>query len=165
MQEHHQREQYFFDRPTLDYLAGVVSRYSFPCCLCAPTLGAELEKMGISVRTLDIDERFASLSGFRRYDITRPEWLGEEYGLIICDPPFFNVSLSQLYSAIRLLSRHDYSQPLAISYLTRRSTSLLKTFARFDLQPTGYFPLYSTVEKVERNKIEFFANVSLSTHH
>jgi hypothetical protein len=161
MDEHREREQYFFDQATLDYLAGIVSRYSNPCCLCAPTLGAELEKRGVPARTLDIDDRFSGLTGFRRYDIAHPGWLGEEFGLIVCDPPFFNVSLSQLFRAVRLLSRHDYSQPLMVSYLARRSGSLLRTFAPFNLRPTGYFPSYTTVEKVERNRIEFFANVAM----
>lgn len=161
MYEKHENEQYFFDKTTLDYLAGVVSGYSNPCCICAPLLGKELESRGVKVRVLDIDERFSNLQGFRRYDLYRPEWLGEEFGLIICDPPFFNVSLSQLFTALRLLSRNDYDQPLLISYLTRRSSSILGTFARFNLKPTGYHPTYQTVQGASRNDIEFFGNVAL----
>jgi hypothetical protein len=159
MYELHENEQYFFDPPTLDYLAGVVAVYPNPCCICAPLLGQELERRGVAVRVLDIDTRFAGLRGFRRYDLYRPEWLGEEFGLIICDPPFFNVSLSQLFTALRLLSRHDYGQPLLISYLARRAASITGTFARFNLQPTGYVPGYQTVQKSPRNEIEFFGNV------
>jgi hypothetical protein len=159
MYEMHENEQYFFDKPTLLYLADFVSRFERPCCLCAPLLGQELERRGVRVRTLDIDERFAGLRGFRRFDIYRPEWLGEEFDLILCDPPFFGVSLSQLFSALRLLSQNDYRQPLLVSYLVRRSSNVLGTFASFGLQPTGYHPGYQTVQKIGRNDVEFYGNI------
>ena len=160
MYELHENEQYFFDGPTLNHLADFVQQFSSPCCLCAPLLGQELAKRGVRVSILDIDERFASMPGFRRYDVYRPEWIGEEFDLVLCDPPFFKVSLSQLFSAIRILSRHDYQQPLLISYLRRRMDNLLGTFARFNLAPTGYCPLYQTVRANERNDIEFFGNLN-----
>jgi len=160
--ERHENEQYFFDPPTLHALATAVAGFANPCCLCAPLLGQELARRGVPVRILDIDARFAGVPGFRRYDLYKPTWLGEEYGLIVCDPPFFRVSLAQLFTAIRLLSRNDYRQPLLVSYLVRRASNLRGTFARFDLQPTGYRPGYQTVQGVERNAIEFFANVPLA---
>lgn len=160
MHERHEHEQYFFDAPTLATLADAVAGFARPCCLCCPRLGQELERRGLEVRTLDIDERFASLRGFRRYDIYRPEWIGEAFGLIICDPPFFGVSLSQLFTAIRLLARHDYAQPILVSYLARRAPNILGTFAHFGLQPTGYHPGYQTVQAVARNDIAFFGNVN-----
>ena len=158
MLEQHQREQYFWDEATILAVADVAARFDHPCALCAPLLGVELEKRAISTRILDIDERFAGLKGFQNYDIYRPIWLGEGFGVIICDPPFWIVSLSQLFSAIRLLSRYEYAQPLAICYPTRRGANLCGTFARFGLQPTGFFPRYLTVQATERNEIEFFAN-------
>jgi hypothetical protein len=161
MYELHANEQYFFDHTTLDTLAEAVAGFANPCCLCAPLLGQALERRGVAVRTLDIDTRFAHLRGFLPYDIYRPQWLGESFGLIVCDPPFFRVSLSQLFTAIRLLSRYDYAQPLLISYLTRRASNLCGTFARFGLAPTGYQPGYLTVQAGERNRIEFFANTPI----
>jgi Probable N6-adenine methyltransferase len=164
MYELHENEQYFFDKPTLAHLADFVSAYSNPCCLCAPLLGQELARRELHVRILGIDERFAHLDGFRRYDIYRPEWLGEEFGLIVCDPPFYNASLSQLFAAIRLLSRNLYTQPLLVSYLVRRSANILGTFARFGLEPTGYRPGYQTVQRAERNEIEFYGNLGEEMH-
>ena len=38
MHEDHQREQYFFDPPTIVRLGALVSPYERPCCLCAPTV-------------------------------------------------------------------------------------------------------------------------------
>lgn len=165
MYEKHENEQYFFDKKTLAHLAEFVSGFENPCCICAPLLGKELEQRGVAVRILDIDERFANLRGFRKYDIFKPEWLGEEFGLILCDPPFFSVSLSQLFTALRMLSRNDYRQPLLVSYLSRRASSVLGTFANFGLEPTGYFPGYQTVQSAARNDIEFFGNLGPELHH
>lgn len=164
MYEKHELEQYFYDSTTISRLADFVEGYSNPCCLCAPMIGRELTQRGVSVRVLDIDVRFADLPGFRSYDLYRPEWLGEEFGLIVCDPPFFNVSLSQLFAAIRLLSRHDYRQPLLLSYLSRRGSNLMGTFARFGLESTGCGPGYQTVQEAARNDITFFGNLGEAAH-
>ena len=64
----------------------------------APTVGQELERAGVPNRTLDLDGRFEGLSGFVRYDVTRPHWLGEEFGIILFDPPFFNAAPFRLLS-------------------------------------------------------------------
>ena len=163
MYELHENEQYFFAEPTLAHLAGFLARFAATCCLCAPLLGRRLAEQGVAVTILDIDERFAAVRGFRCYNLYNPEWLDQEFDIIVCDPPFFNVSLSQLFAAIRLLSHNRFDQPLLISYLKRRSTAILGAFAPFGLQPTGYLPLYQTVQAVERNQIEFFSN--LTTEH
>ncbi|MBV9867877.1 MAG: hypothetical protein JO316_21190 [Abitibacteriaceae bacterium] len=165
MYEKHENEQYFFDPPTLQHLAGFVEQFSRPCCLCTPLLGQELEQRRVPVTTLDIDERFVHLKSFRHYDIYRPAWLGEAFDLIICDPPFFKVSLAQLFKAIRLLSCHNYEQPLLICYLSRRAANVTGTFACFNLEPTGYRPNYQTVQRVERNEIEIFGNLGNALHH
>ncbi len=164
MYERHEHEQFFWAAPTVSRLADFVSPYPNPCCLCAPLLGQELERRGVPARTLDRDERFADLRGYRAWDLYRPEWLGEEFGLIVCDPPFFGVSLAQLFTAIRLLSRHDYAQPLLLCYLSRRAASVQGTFWRFGLEPTGYEPGYRTVQDLERNRIEFFGNLGPEAH-
>lgn len=163
MYERHENEQYFFDQATLNRLADFVSEnnFSLPCCLCCPLLGRELVRRGIETRILDVDERFADVSGFQTYDLCRPRWTGEKYGIIICDPPFFKVSLSQLFGAIRVLAQHDFTQPLMIFYLSRRAANVTGTFARFDLRATGWQPRYQTVRQVERNQIEAFSNSSL----
>jgi hypothetical protein len=159
MYELHEHEQYFFDKSTLEHLADFLSTFENPCCLCAPLLGKTLSERGAKISILDIDERFASVAGFCRFDVFRPQWIGENFDVILCDPPFFEISLSQLFSAIRLLARHEYSQPLLISYLKRRETNLKGTFARFELQPTGYSPVYQTVRSHAKNDIEFFSNL------
>ena len=164
MRENHQKEQYFFDPPTVTHLADFVATYADPCCLCTPLVGQAVEESGGSCTTLDIDGRFAHLEGFREYNLYRPAWLGAEFGLILCDPPFFKVSLSQLFTAVRQLSCFDYSQPLLIAYLKRRELNLLSTFHLFNLEPTGYQPGYVTVQRTERNVIELYGNLGVAAH-
>lgn len=159
--ERHEREQYFFDAATVDELCGVVGRFERPCCLCAPSVGAEMHRRGRAVRILDTDRRFAHLPGFLEWDLYRPRHLDEEFDLILCDPPFFNVSLSQLFSALRTLCHYDLGRPILVSYLARRSAAIVSALAPFNLRPTGYHPRYLTVQRCERNDIELFANTDL----
>lgn len=160
MEERHEREQYFFDEPTIDRLAGFVSHWDSPCCICCPQIGQRLVERNVDVTILDVDERFSYLPGFRHFDLTRPDWLGEEFGLILCDPPFFNVSFSQLVAVLRLLARNDFSQPLMVSYLVRRAASFEEAFKPFGLSRTGFQPRYATVVESPKNEIEFWSNLT-----
>jgi hypothetical protein len=160
-EEHHHREQYFFDERTLGELAEFVASFETPCCLCAPMLGRELQRRGRAVTVLDVDRRFADLRGFVEWDLYRPRHLERELDLILCDPPFFNVSLSQLFTAVRLLCHFDLTRKVMISYPVRRQNAILGTFAPFNLAPTAYHPTYLTVQKCEKNEIEFYANFDL----
>jgi len=160
MHEIHKHEQYFYDPTTLDHLARFMESWSSPCCVCAPMLGKHVADRGGKVTILDIDERFTGTKGFQKYDIYRPTWLGTSFDLIVCDPPFFNASLSDLFAAIRTLSLNNFQQPMLISYLSRRADAIVGTFSKFNLAPTGYFPNYQTVQDVGRNKIEMFSNLN-----
>lgn len=159
MIELHKKEQYFFDEDTVKKLADFAGKFQNPCCLCAPTLGVELEKRKIPVTTLDIDLRFSNLKGFVQYDLYKPVALDQKFGIIICDPPFNIVKLSQLFTAIRLLSTDK--QPLWISHLARRKYDLMATFLWFKLRETGFFPSYQIPQ--EPNYIQFYGNV-ICTH-
>lgn len=161
MQERHEHEQYFFDQATADAVADILEPYERPCVLCAPTAGIELEDRGASVTTLDVDERFAKLRSFRRWDLSRPEPIESRFDVILCDPPFFLYSLSQLFQAIRVLAEYDYGQRVAITYLARRRHAILGTFAPFGLEETGVQLGYRTVRKVAKNEIVLFANFKL----
>lgn len=158
MEEFHKKEQYFFDNQTIHFLAHFLSQYERPCCLCAPSLGVELEKRGRNVTTLDIDERFSNLKGFTKYDLYRPEPLDIEFDIILCDPPFNIVSLSQLFKVLKVLST-GYDQEMVVSHLKRRSNDVVATFAPFNLQPTNYHPQYQIPQ--HPTNVEFFGNVSL----
>jgi len=108
-------------------------------------IGKYLIEQNKKVAILDIDERFKQLKGFRKFDINKPEFLKEQFSIILCDPPFFNVSLSQLFNSIRIISNYNFNQKLLLSYLKRREDSIMGTFSKFNLIPTGYLPKYVTV--------------------
>jgi hypothetical protein len=158
MQEQLVNEQYFFERQTVDMVADILEPFDRPCVLCAPTVGAELESRGVDVRTLDIDERFQSLRSFHRWDLRRPKWFTSQFGVIFCDPPFFNVTLNRLFRALGVLARFDFTQPLAVSYLARRREALLSAFAPFGLCETDMELHYPSVQKSEKNDIRVFSN-------
>src|SRR5262249_1967369 len=116
------------------------------------------EQRGHVVPTLDLDERFAHLRGFVRWNIRRPTPLMFKPDLIICDPPFFGVSLSELFGAIRLLACFDTWTCVAVSYLSRRAGAITGTCRPFNLRGTAYRPAYVSVENAGRTSIELFAN-------
>jgi len=163
MQELHENEQYFFSEETLQHFAGLLQPFLNPCILCAPTLAETLQRRAAAqqkICALDIDSRFEkSLPGFRLWNLYKPTRIEEEFDVIFCDPPFFNCSLSQLFSAIRLLAKFDYSQPIMICYLRRREQALLGTFAKFLIEPTGIYASYKTVQNCEKNQIQLYSNI------
>ncbi len=159
MHELHSLDQYFFDQITINKLADFASQFSHPCLLCMPMVGQELEKRGVKATTLDTDERFSHLKGFKKFDLYRPLPTGENYGIILCDPPFFKVKLSQLFDTVRVLAQ-GWDQPLGMAYSKSREPALLGTFAKFNLQATGYNPSYLTIQSAEYNKVEMYLNTS-----
>jgi hypothetical protein len=165
MDELHENEQYFFDQVTIDRLSDFLRAYHNPCCLCAPTVGRELERLGLAARTLDLDHRFDRLRGFVRYDVRRPHWLGEQFGIILFDPPFFNAApVSQMVDAIRMLARYTPEQKLLISWPARRSKTILDAFSQFRLVATGYRPGYGAVVNAGKNLIEMYGNLGAEEH-
>jgi hypothetical protein len=156
--ERHEFEQYFFAERTLDDLCELLGRFQRPVILCAPRLGEAMERRGRTVATLDVDERFARLRGFVKWNIRRPAPLGFKPDLILCDPPFFGVSLGELFLSIRLLARFDTTTPVAVSYLSRRAAAITAALRPFGVEATAYRPAYVSVENAGRTEIELFAN-------
>jgi len=158
MIERRGHEQYFFDAATVERFCGLLAPFERPVLICAPMLGREWTRRGRSATILDIDARFADVPGFVHWDIRAPRHLSERFDVIVCDPPFFNVSLRQLRTALEVLSHHDPAQRLAVTYLRRRGPAFTKALAQFGLRPTGMLATYATVDPAERNAIEVFAN-------
>jgi hypothetical protein len=156
--ENHQREQYFWDPKTVQELTDFLEGFENPCCLCTPSVGEELHRRGKDVTVLDVDERFAHLPQYQHWDLYRPTALNLDFDVILVDPPFFKVSLSQLFKAVRMLCRFDLSSKIVVTWLTRRESALLGTFAPFGLSPMGYHPGYLTVQSCAKNDIQLYAN-------
>ncbi len=161
MEPNRAQEQYFFDEATVAFLGRNLAAYAHPCCLCCPLPGQWLAQQGHRATILDTDRRFQTVVGYRYYDLHAPTWLGDDFGIILCDPPFFNVSLRELEHAIRMLARYDYAQPLVLCYLERREAALLRVFARYGLRPTDKVLGYQDVTPKAKNRIVLYTNVEL----
>lgn len=180
MEELHENEQYFFSKRTLKLLSTSIASSGFNdvCCLCSPMLGLELYKKINYVSILDKDNRFVSVVKstrrkandsdknndlshlwFVNYDLNRPRYIGWNFDLIVCDPPFFSVPLHNLLRSIYTISKYNYRIKLLISYVKRREEQLLQTFEKYNLKPTGFHPEYDTVQNSGRNEIEFYSNI------
>ena len=155
LDEIHQREQYFWTQQTLHKLATFLEPYQNPCLLCCPTLGQELERRRKQCTTLDIDKRFNFLKGYQYYDVWKPKPIEGEFDIIVVDPPFYSVTVSHLFKAIRQLSEGK-NKPLILTHLVRKKDAVVSTFAQFDVKPISLSPEYKTVKKSE---IQYFTNI------
>lgn len=163
VEEDHSKEQYFFDHTTLFRLTDILRNFKKVCCLACPRVAEELAAQGRPATLLDIDERFASIPGFRRWDLWRPHALEDRFDVILCDPPFWTVKLDQLHKAVRYLARWDFRQKLMITYLLRRSEALIGTFMRFSVVPTGEVIRYQTVKESDKTETRLYSNFDLQT--
>ena len=160
MKELHQYEQYFFDKRTNEIMAEFLRQWSPLCCLCTPLTGSLLAEQGHACTILDRDQRFADRAGYRDYNLYRPTRLEERFELIFCDPPFFKLSLSQLFKALRELAHYDLNQKLLIAYLYRRRHAVEGALAPFGVKCTAYRLGYQTVQDLDgRNEIRIFSNL------
>ena len=137
--EDHRLEQFYWDEPTRARLLDRLGEYRAPLLVGTPSLAVDAENAGLTTYTLlDVDERFAFLPGFRRYDLfddaETPEF---DCDAIFCDPPFANFELDQLKAALtRLVGaaslagnlRWRGEPDLFMAYNAKREEELLQTF-------------------------------------
>jgi len=163
MEELHKNEQYFFDNRTLDnFITFLInSNFGLICFLCTPLLALKLLERtdDIDFDIFDIDRIFNNIKNFRYYNLNNNPYIEFDYHLIICDPPFFSVSLHNLLRSIESLTHYNYRTKIMISYLKRRENQFLDTFKDFNLKPTGFFPGYRSLENSGKNRIEFYSNI------
>jgi hypothetical protein len=157
--EDHASEQYFFDPPTVAQLAVLLERYPRPCCLCAPKVAAELEHRGRDVLLLERDARFAWLRGFRTWDLYRPAPLRERPDVFLVDPPFTKVSLSQLFTALRVATGGDFARPLFVCHLADRADDVVGALAPFGLRATSFECGYVSVRPIPEHRVLLYTNV------
>ena len=159
MHEDHQKQQYFFDAPTVQTLSNLMAGYDNPCCLCSPMIARELVGRGRSARLLEIDTRVSDVPGFVPWDLYRPKPLGERFDAILCDPPFQKVRLSQLFTALRVLCQGDFRTPIFLCHLDSRSIDVCSALALFGLAPTEIVPGYISVKPTLANGVRLYSNV------
>lgn len=89
--ERHDLEQYFWTKETVAKLVSALDSLFVNecCCLTTPSLAHALHEEKREEVLLDIDQRFSYLPKFRYFDILHPIAQGEDFRIIVMDPPFF----------------------------------------------------------------------------
>lgn len=162
MNELHENEQYFFTKEFEDWYVNTLVNF-FPdkkiCCVCCPRIGVRLVEAGLDVKILDIDTRFNTYTQFVYYDVKDPQYLEDEFDVIVCDPPFFNVSFTELLHAIKTLTHFTMYKTVFMTYLKRREEKFLTKFQDFDLYRVKNRPQYQTVDVTDpKNDIRLYCN-------
>ena len=170
--ERHDREQYFWNRETIDTFLTALQAWTLNrvCCLCTPTLAhvfwTEHQR---EEYCLDIDERFAYIPGWRYFDLLKPEEYvpseTEEIGVVVFDPPFFSIPVEQMKVAIeRVLGLHNESQravKMIAGFRKRDSKKFLEVFAGFGLKRTKTVLGYVSIKTGKWANYTLFSNVDL----
>jgi EEF1A lysine methyltransferase 1 len=132
--ENHAFEQFYFDESCRALLLELLEGYERPLLLCCPSMAVAAEEAGKPYLLLDRDERFSFLSAYRPFDLFNPTVLDDAYDVILCDPPFANLDLDTLRTALDVMAPDAQSRaaPLYIAYNSRREDELLKAFGTLE---------------------------------
>ncbi len=135
VKEDHNYEQFFYSDESTRRIYQLVTTYNYPVLLCNPSLAVMAEKdddNDTSYLLLDRDDRFNFLKGYKEFSLTEPFLVDirYKYDAIFVDPPFANVSPSQLVKCIRLMGSTEerHSAPIFIAYNSKREEELVKAF-------------------------------------
>lgn len=152
----------YFDDTTREALADLLMPFGRACCLCAPTVAQALYKRGRVARVLDIDERFANLPGFRRWDLSRPQKLAEPFDIIAAAPPVSaeggeGVDAAGVTRALGVLARPG--DRVLVAMPPRMADQ--EAMASLGLKRTGVAAGYARSDESRAEPAEFYANFAL----
>jgi len=135
--EDHNYEQFFYSKSSTESIYQLVKSYSKPLLLCNPSLAVMAEEDGIDYLLLDRDKRFTFLKRFKEFSLTEPFLVTSyEYDSIFLDPPFANVTPSQLVRCIKLMgTKQRLSAPIFIAYNSKREEELIAAFDELPCPP------------------------------
>lgn len=168
-------EQYFFTKNAIDKLISMLMM-AYPdkndleekvCLICAPSLSKAIyEQEGITVRVLDIDERFKgeAVPGFTYFDIRDPKPISDKIELVLMDPPFFYITLEQLCKSIKVATCNRPDVKLLVSFMIRdemKVKSIFEKVGNFTLERTNFELEYATVKANRWDNYAFYSNVDL----
>ncbi len=160
LREDTRHEQFFFDAPTIDRLVALTDRAKAPLLVCLPSVAVALADRGTPARLLDRDKRFHALPHARDFDLHQPDFLEGQHDLLLCDPPFANVTLPTLRSTIELLTRSAMAPTnhpaIGLAYISSREAALKQAFAPWDLQAVGPPLGYRSVADRTQERIRLY---------
>jgi hypothetical protein len=150
--------QFFFSKRTAGELVERLDRYRSPCCVCTPRLAWEWGQRGRSVRLLELDARFATLPGFRRFDLLSPAAMDEAYDMIIVDPIF--ISAFTLRRALDRVAGASVVDELALFVIfpVEREKELRTAFDRFQLHRLPFTLKHNNVKSSAQDRFALYGN-------
>jgi hypothetical protein len=172
-----QIEQYFFSENVIRNICDALEYEEKILCLGTPAVADGFYKIkNKSVLLLDIDNRFDYLPGYIYFDILKYQDIKiDKPNILIIDPPFFKLSLVDLYNCVESLTEGDKKTKIIFAYVHREEKALLNIFKAYKLQLTKFkleyryvepnkWENYSLYSNCEFNKIKF-ANKSRTSNN
>lgn len=160
LREDHRFEQFFFDEATTRRLSQLARTARDPLLVCLPSIAVSLHQDGHPARLLDRDKRFSGLPRMQTFDLHAPDYVDGQHDLLMCDPPFANVTLDKLRDTLDLLvstAMKPHPQPaLALCYISSRDSALKAAFAPYDLQTVGPPLGYRSVSASTQARIRLY---------
>lgn len=164
IEEDHDLEQYFWTKKIVQRILNATQwTYTECCCFTTPSLAQAYHETGNEQALLDIDERFEYLPRFERFDITDPHSPAGagSFQILVIDPPFFGITVQQLYDATELITEGNGDTKIVIGYLTRMEHALLKTFRKYGISETSASLEYAGIKPNKWKNFTLYSNVDL----
>jgi len=110
--ERHDLEQYFWTSKTVAGIQHALQYHDDIYCLTTPTLAHAYHVDENDQVLLDKDERFRYLPRFRRFEMLDPQPdPDEDFSIIVVDPPFFYIPMSQIRESVLTVTRGRIDVP------------------------------------------------------
>ena len=156
-------EQFFWTSDTVKKLLSACEYITNCCCFTTPSLAQGFHLNGRDEKLLDIDERFNYLLRFERFDIKNPHVPDEagEFNIIVIDPPFFNISIKELFETTNIITNNNFKTNIIIAFLVRFEFPLLETFAPYGISETSANLEYAHIKPNKWRNFRLYSNIDL----
>jgi hypothetical protein len=158
-------EQYFWSADVVRRIrdALIFTDEGSCCCFTTPSLTEGFLEQGRDEPLLDIDIRFNYLKLFQQFDIKNPHEPGgmENFKVIIIDPPFFNISIMELFHATNVITNNNFNTNIIIGFLKRYEYALLETFKPYGISETSMNLEYAHIKPNKWPNFTLYSNIDL----
>lgn len=105
--------------------------FDAPCVVNAPQIGQDLLGRNVNVTAFTDEAEYAGLPGFRRWSISQPVYLADEFDFVLmfaCERRGVEV-----FSALRVLTHFHYDTPVVVVAPKAGAARLLTALKRFEM--------------------------------
>ena len=163
IKENRELEQYFWTKDIVKKILHACEYITHRCCFTTPSLAEGFMIDGRDETLLDIDDRFAYLKYFEKFDIKNPHIPdgSGDFNIIVIDPPFFNITTKELFEATNMITNNNFNTKIIIAYLVRFEYPLLETFAPYGISETSTSLEYSHIKPNKWRNFKLYSNIDL----